>query len=364
MNRWARVSMKLYRALLAFYPRGFRSVFGEEMQDDFQSALLEAQHSGGKLTWQLLWREFRYWPGSVRREHLRARRMKMPSNGFIDEKPLQRSELLAAMMLFLLPMVSILLTTGISLPNWANILLVFTFWGCIIFSVGLAITKRLPRWSLPYLGALLVIGLIVAQFDRAWTWTYPYFIQAFGSRSTWPLGIRIIYVSGGAFSTIFLILVSSLVLAGIFGLFPITRKIWHRIRRDWTQLSFLIYGSLVFLISIAFEEFRYDEIPKLLAWISLAVGAWLYLRSNEKSQRILALLGGATGAMWIIAISYWVLIPLQDWPTRYAKNFRWTDTSTAIIGWICFLLAMIAPALLNFLPPTPPPNVQEDVAPT
>jgi len=363
MNNWSRIAMRLYRALLAFYPRGFRSVFGDEMQDDFQTALLEIQHSGEKHAWQLLWREFRHWPGSVWREHLRVR-MIMSSNRLIEEKPLTRSEQLAAMMLFILPMVSIFLTTGMHLPNWANILLVFIFWGCIISSVGLAIRKRLPRWSLPYLGVLLVIGIIVAQFDRAWTWTYPYFSQAFGARSTWPLGIRIIYSGGGAFSMIFLILVSSLVLVGILGLFPISRKIWHRIRRDWTQLSFLIYGSLVFLVSIAFEEFRYDEISKTIAWISLALGAWLYLRSNEKKQRILTILGGATGAMWIIAISYWVLIPLQDWPTRYVKDFRWTDTSTVVIGWICFLLIMIAPALLNFLPYSPSPNIQEDAAST
>lgn len=364
MNSWARVAMRLYRVLLAFYPGEFQSVFGEEMQDDFQSALVEIQHTSKERIWQLLWREFRHWPSSVLREHLLVRRMNMTSNGVADERPLQRSELLAAMILFLLPIVSIFFTTGISLPNWANILLVFTFWGCILFSIGLAVTKRLPRWSLPYLGALLVIGLLFGQFDRAWTWTYPYFIQAFGSRSTWPLGIQIIYGGGGAFNMIFSILVSALVLVGILSLLPITRKIWLRIRSDWTQLSFLIYGSLVFLVSIAFEEFQYDEISKFIAWICLALGAWLYLRSNDKRQRILALLGGATGAMWIIAISYWVLIPIEDWPTRYTKDIRWTDTGTAIIGWVCFLLAMMAPALLNLLPYDQRSDIEEDISPT
>jgi len=360
MKIGSRIAMGLYRVLLAFYPREFRSDFGEEMQADFQTALFETQDSVGKHTWQLLWREFYDWPGSVWREHLRARRIKMPSNGFIDEKPLERSELLAAMMLFLLPMISILLNTWIHLPNWANILLVFTFWGCIIFSVGLAVVRKIPRWSLSYLGALLVIVLLFAQFDRAWTWTYPYFIQSFGSRSTWPLGVRILYSGGGALSVMLLILLSGIVLVGILSLFPITRKLWHRIRVDWTQISFLIYGSLVFLVSIAFEEFQYDEISKFIAWICIAMGAWLYLRSNETRQRILALLGGVTGAMWVIAISYWVLIPLQNWPNRYAKDLRWTDTGTAFIGWIFFLLIMTTPALLNLLPYIPPPNIEED----
>jgi hypothetical protein len=333
------------------------------MQADFQSALIEIQHAHGKGTCILFWREIHDLPGAIWQAHLRAR-MKMSSNRFDGEKTLRSSELLAAMMLFLLPIVSILFTTGINLPNWANILLVFTFWGCIFFSVGLAVTKRLPRWSLPYLGVLLVIGLLFAQFDRVWTWTYPYFIQAFGSRPTWPFGIRIIYGGGGALSMMLLILASAIMLVGILSLFPATRKLWYRIHSDWTQLSFLIYGSLVFFVSIAFEEFQYDELSKLIAWISLALGAWLYLRSNGLRQRILALLGGATGAMWVIAISYWVLIPLQNWPTRYANDFRWTDTGTAIIGWICFILILIAPVLLNLLPYTPTPDIQDDMAPT
>jgi len=355
MKDWAyAIVVRLYRVLLAFYPHDFRSAFGTEMQDDFQESLFEIQQSGRERIGRLLWRELSHWPGSVLREYLRARRKTMSINGYVDEKPLQPNELLASMMLFLLPMVSILLTTGVSLPNWTNILLVLFFWGCIIFAVGLAISKRLPRWSLSYLGVLLMIGLVLGQFDRAWTWIYPYFLQSFGPRSMWPLGIRIVYSSGGAFSMIFSILLSALALVGVLGLFPFTRKIWYRIRSDWTQLSFLIYGSLVFFISIAFEEFQYDEISKLAAWIFLALGAWKYLRSGEKKQRILGLIGGATGAMWVVAISYWILIPLQNWQDRYSlismNDLRWTDTSTAIIGWICILLVIIAPALLNLLP--------------
>jgi hypothetical protein len=358
--------MWLYRSLLAFYPRGFRSVFGEEMQDDFQTALTETQRAGGLGVWQLLWREFRHWPGSVWREHLRARRMKMPSNGFVDEKSLTRSELLAAMVIFLLPMLSISLTRWLYLPQWIQVVLTFLFWGCTIFSVGLAVARRMPRWSLSYLGFLLIISIIIfGQFDRAWTWTYPYFIQSFGPRSMWPLGIRIIYGAGGVLTFIFSILFGALILVSFLRLFPYTRIIWQRIRTDWTQLSFLLYGSIVFLVIFAFEEYRYDDIWKLAAWASLAVGAWLYLRAKGQKQRILTLICGATGAMWIIAIGTWVLIPLQDWQERYSlismQDLRWTDTSIAIIGWICILLAMMAPALLNFLPHTPP-NVQKDVA--
>ena len=292
----------------------------------------------------------------------------MFSNRPLTEKPLTRSELLAAMMIFLLPMISIFLTIWLLLPQWANIILVIIFWGCIIFAVGLAIVKKLPRWSLSYLGFLIAVGLVLSRFDQAWTsWIYPIFIESYGPRSMWPLGIRIIYSGIGALVYAFSLLLGALILVNLLRLIPFTRRIWQRIRADWTQLSFLIYGSLVFLISIAFEEYQYDEIWKIGAWVSLAIGGWLFMRAKVQKQRILTLIGGTTGALWIVAIGTWVLIPLQDWESRYSlitmQNLRWTDTSMILIGWICFLLVMIAPALLNFLPQTPPPDVQENVVP-
>ena len=70
MSNWGHLLVRLYRVLLAFYPVGFRAKFGEEMQADFQSALIESRYDDKERTWQLLCREFRNWPGSVWREHL------------------------------------------------------------------------------------------------------------------------------------------------------------------------------------------------------------------------------------------------------------------------------------------------------
>ena len=363
MKSWARIAIRLYRVLLAFYPRGFRSVFGEEMQDDFQSALLEIHHSGGKHAWQLLWREFYDWPGSVWQEHLRARRIKMPSNGFIDEKPLQRSELLAAMIIFILPLISIVLTGNINLPEWTNYVLLVLFWGSIAFAIGLAAKRRIPRWSLPYLGFVLIVGVIIGGPDRIFSWLYPLFIQAFGAMPVWPIFIRIIYTGIFGFTMMLALLVGALVLVNLFRLLPFTRKVWQHIREDWTQLSFLIYGSLVFSPILLFEEIRYAEISKFTAWLCLALGAWLYLRFNETKQRILALMGGATGAMWSVAISYWILIPFQDWQRRSLasmQELQWTETGSVLLFWFIILVTFLAPALLNFLPIPPNLDVQED----
>lgn len=363
MNSWARAAIRIYRALLAFYPREFRSDFGEEMQDDFQSALLEVQHASGKHTRQLLWREFRHWPGSVWREHLRARRLKMPSNGFIDEKPLQRRELLAAMIIFILPLISIVLTGNISLPEWTNYVLLVLFWGSIAFAIGLAAKRRIPRWSFPYLGFVLIVGVIIGGPDRVFSWLYPLFIQAFGVMSVWPIFIRIIYTGIFGGTMMLALLVGALALVNLLRLLPFTRGVWLHIREDWTQLSFLIYGSLVFSPVLLFEEIRYAEISKFIAWLCLALGAWLYLRFNKTKQRILALIGGATGAMWSVAISYWILIPLQDWQRRSLasmQELQWNEVGSVLLFSVIIFATLLAPALLKFLPTSPNLAVKGD----
>ena len=272
MSIWTLLIDKLYRILLAFYPAEFRNNFGEEMQNDFQSALTEAQLPGGERVWHLLWRELRQWPGSVLQEHLRAGRNKMFSNKVMDERPLQRKELLAAMIFFLLPIFSILAVTDTNSPQWTDYTLLVLFWGSIIFAVGLAISRKVPRWSLPYLGIISMVGIIFARTDHIWSWIYPYFIQSFGSRSVWPSSIRIIYVGTFGFIMIVMILLGALMLVNLLRLLPHTRGVWRRIRADWTQFSFMLYGGLVFSILLLFDEYQHDDIWKFIAWTCLALG--------------------------------------------------------------------------------------------
>jgi len=367
VTSWERIITRVYRVLLACYPSLFRSEFGEEMQDVFAAALLEGQHPGGKQHWWLISREIRDWPRSVLQAHQGARRRKMLSKGFIDEKPLKRGEMLTALIIFLLPLFSIFTITDNNLPQWMGILVVILFWGVILFALGLAIRKRLPRWSLSYLGFVLMPGVVLSLSPRFGGWLYPYFIQSFGSRSSWSLLIRIIYVEVFEFLMLFSILLVALILVNLLRLLPHTRGVWERIRADWTQLSFMLFGGLVFDIMLLFEEYRYEELWRFMAWLCLALGAWLYLRAAGQKQRILALIGGATGAMWIVALAKWVLVPLQKWPTGYpvapSEASRWIETSSALFGWIWILIMLIAPALLNLLPSSSHPEHQDEIVP-
>ncbi|MCJ7703621.1 MAG: hypothetical protein MUO62_18725 [Anaerolineales bacterium] len=290
----------------------------------------------------------------------------MPSNGFIEAKPPLRRELLAAMVIFLVPLFAIFEIPALSLPHWIDYLLVILILGLLLFALGLAMFTRLPPWALPYLGLLLLPGILFSQVLIGNS-IYPFFTQSFGPMSSWSLPLRITYA--GIFELLiwFLVLLSALVLVNLLRLQPRTRGVWQRIRADWTQLSFLLYGSLVAYILLTFEAYRYEELWKSIAWMCLALGAWLYLRARRQKQRIRVLIIAATAAMLTTTLAKWMLVPLQKWPIGYpfapSLASRWIETGVTFISWIGILFVLMAPALLNFLPSSPPPDVQQEIAP-
>ena len=289
----------------------------------------------------------------------------MSSNGMNHEKPLPWREQLAAMTIFLLPLFSLFALTGVSLPEWANYISLVVFWGCILFALVLAVAKGLPGWSLPYLGFILILGLVLTPLPRLMTWVYPSFLEAFGPMADWPISTRILYSGLFDFALSLTILLGALILVNLLRLLPYTRAVWERVRADWTQLSFLIYGGLVFYVMLAFDEYRQEELWKVSAWACLALGAWLYLKGKGRTQRILALLGSTTATFWIIAIANWVLIPLQKWPTGYpiapSQATRWVSTADTLLTWLFILGILCAPALTSWLPPYPKlPSAEEN----
>ena len=88
-------------------------------------------------------------------------------DGLMAEKPLPRGELLAAMILFVLPLLmSILAASTISLPQWTEpvFLCCPVIWERCFSHWDLAVIRGVPGWSLPYVGFALMLGLIVVRF--------------------------------------------------------------------------------------------------------------------------------------------------------------------------------------------------------
>jgi hypothetical protein len=215
------------------------------------------------------------------------------------------------------------------------------------------------------MGVILMLGMIFNPYwGTFWGWAYPYFLRAFGPSSHWPVQLQILYAGISEFVMWLTILFGALLLVNLLRLLPYTRPVWDRIRADWTQLSFMLYGGFVLYIMIAFEEYRQEDLWKFGAWVFLALGAWRYLRGKGNTKRILSLILGVTGAFWIVALGKWMLIPLQKWPVGYptspSEAARWVETGYTLLDWFFSLGMLYAPSLTKWLPPLPVTTTAEE----
>lgn len=348
----------LYSIGLNLYPDSFRGEFGEEMRSVFNNSLMETKgdHAGQPI--RILWRELRDLPGLVLQEHFRERKLLMTLDGNINDGiQMDRIAWFFAMLIFILPLLIPVLgfieTVGSTMPSWLNPLIGLILLGIPALGLLYSLVNGFPRWSLPYLGFALMIALVITRFDRIFTWIYPHFFRSFGFIGNWPVGLRIAY--NGLFTIIFsiLLLLSGVVLISVLRFIPYTSKIWQRFRQDWTQLSFLFYGSFILMIFIEFDEYQYAEIFTFWTFVSLSIGAWIYLTAETRKTQVISLAGGITIAMLIVTISKWILIPYQMWPEGYpispSEATRWLSMIGATLTWLGMMIVLFAPALVNVL---------------
>jgi hypothetical protein len=337
----------LYGLLLHLYPRRFRDEFSWEMQAVFERALADA--SGARLwaVFVVTWRELRDWPRAVIIAHLRERRRTMEP-GSISARPVPWWAMLAALSVFVLPVLAASFTI-VSRSVEQVLFLGLLAFALLAFAVDTVKTRRAPRWSLPYAGLLLVVPVsFLVRGSGPLTRLHGRVVRAGDelSRYTWQA------IRGGELW---------LSLLGILGLvvllcatLPPLRLAWRAIRREWTGLSFLLYGTVVFVYFVDLNEYQYEGPYVVAGMLSLALGAWTYLRGKTTRRRMLALLSGMTLAMWIMAIGKWVIVPRQDWPLWFGwhppESERWFESLGEVIAWVWMMVALLAPALLALLP--------------
>lgn len=362
-----RFIIRIYGILVGLYPWEFRAEFAAEMQQVFA----EAVETAGKRGWLSLaavcLQELRDWPGATLREHLQKRRnkhMNSPTNVPATWEPVSRPALLVGLALFLIPVIYSM--EPLLPPAITRVALI----ALMAFPFGVSITglfKGLPRWSLPSIGVLfsaLFLYIILDAFEP-WTLILHNRIVRVGdefSRYVWQ-GIR---------SGIFWVGLLLTVLLIVFALaaWRRTRPVYLRARHDWTLVSFTLYGASLLSLFINFDEYQYRSLYMTVSLLSLAAGAWGYLRSASSRKRLLALLAGVILAMSSMAIGKWIIVPRQDWPfwfgwheTERWETERWFESLRTLVeaGWM--LLVISVPALLNLLPrPAQPVSSGQPVA--
>jgi len=260
-----------------------------------------------------------------------------------------RIDWLAAMVIFILPLIGIAVS-GKNLSRWMiNILIIF-FFGSIICALVLAVIRGFPRWSLSYLGLGLTIIVFYGLGLVLWgVFFYPAWMLIFGPMNAWPLPVRLLY--SGLMVTVmwFLVLFIAISLLILFRHQPHIDALWKDIHKDWTQLSFVVYGGLIFYIWLIFDEYQHEGPWIFAAFTCLAAGAYCNLVAKEHNKRLLALVIGASMALWMVAIGKWNIVPIQNWPVDLAAE-RSFESLRTLTAWISIMAALFAPALLDLWP--------------
>jgi hypothetical protein len=332
-----------YGRLLHLYPGEYQREYAEELQTVFNMAAAEATLEDRLAMLRLVCCELRDLPAALVHEHMRARRKKLMQNDASHPsfKPPSWKEKLGTVLPYLVLMgVLGLYAIHTFAPGW----LVWVFFGLlllfpVILIVGLA--RGLPRWCMPYLGFVAFFFLGVASDTPPYknidlnfaTAHSPFWFQAFS-------------VVGEMWLEIFIVLGLLLL---ITALVPPFRAFFRRVRLDWTQLSFVMYGAALFDLFLFLTQYEDFHPYMLLPVLAIGGGAWLYMRTPGLWGRFLVLFGGitVTNLLLLIGLKLGALHGGTAFST-YGHSLP-RDWAYMLLMWGWQTIALLAPAVLMLL---------------
>ena len=334
-----------YSLLLHLFPRAYREEYGDELQAVFNLSLDDAIQNGWLEVVTVIFRELVGLPQAILYEYLREMRkakMKKGLFSYFDFANGSWNEFLTALFPFFLaggvmPLLSFLGRTKI-ISSMLGAIIGFPLLGLFIILLMVGAKKGMPRWSLPYLGFLLSIlslYLFSAIFGT------PIYLLFRNLRDQSILLIDILWDGIFWYGLLFAILLL-VVLSRVSSTF-------QRFKNDWTLSCFVLYGGVPFALWITFDEYVGDEPYTLLAFLVLAIGAWLYLRSANKRTRFGTLFIAMTVAIFIAAVGKVLLIPFQIWPININGGLARSEFKHTIIMWGWFAFGMMIPLAARFL---------------
>jgi len=335
---------RLYALLLNLFPRSYREEYGDELQAVFNLSLNDAMKLGRAEVVRVILRELIGLPKAVVLEHLRERRQAKMNKGFdpyLDFANGSWKEFLTALLPFFLtggimPLLNYLGRARI-VSGMFGAVIVLPMLGLFIILLMVGAKKGMPRWSLPYLGFLLSIlslYLFSAVFGT------PIYLLFRNLRDQSLLFIDILWDGIYWYGLLF----------AIFLLVTLSRvsPTFQRFKNDWTLPCFVLYGAVPFALWITFDEYVGDEPYTLLAFLVLAGGAWVYLRSSNEGTRFGTLFIAMTLAMFIAAVGKVLLIPSQTWPITIDGGLARSEFKHTITMWGWFALGMMIPLASRF----------------
>lgn len=348
---------RVYGSLLLLFPEKYREEYGEELQAVFNLSLHDAMSTGIREAAKVILFELIGLPKAILYEHLRQRRkagMNKRQNARFEFPPGSNREALAALTPLLL---SILLVSGISMlfssftvyPRWLADIFGYASMGVFLILLLVGLVQGLPRWSMPYLGLLL--GLFsVYQFSEV---IYAYYGRYYIYERSWILGelVNQIYMWSGLTLVVVLLVMAT-------ATFPS----FHKIRRDWTLLSFLVCGAAPFAILIAFDEYQRKDLYLLMICLVQALGIYSYLHAHGRWKRFLILFIALTLSMWIVAIGRVILLPSQTWTHTLEPGWWKRELLGPVLIWLWLSISMLIPSVISVFPRVRKPAIVEPPA--
>jgi len=222
----------------------------------------------------------------------------LPDPGQVDsDRASSWTESLAGIFPFLFFGMAVILDEA----GYKLLLTVFFYFGYALLLIIAAIAwyKGSPRWSYPYTGFLLLFTWYREDFEMPGVQLFGLTILQPGEFWGWRVWIPFAVA-------ILLVLLAARSWRPLVELF---KNMW----RDWTMLTFGLYGMIPLVSWWLFDEMHGIWIPISLSAVNLLLmaGALGYLRSGSTKQRVVTLLAGLLPT-WPIVI----LVPAFYWHGR------------------------------------------------
>lgn len=214
-------------------------------------------------------------------------------------------------------------------------------------SLAAAPEEPAAGWALlviPGIGAFmtaLLLGAIMSD-DSLWSRVIllvPWPASAWGRVVSQVVRLMVAYLP---------ILIVSGGLALLTNWIPLLQPIAQNVRRDWSLLSFLLYGIAPLSI-LLHDEYRGLGTYQLASLAIFVGGALAYLRPTRPWPRYLTLVGALGLSLGLLGLGIYRLYPQQAWAasTRFP---RWWEAINPLIQGVALAMLMVAPALLMTLP--------------
>jgi hypothetical protein len=338
-----------YLRLLRIFPARYRAEYGPELEFVIRQLVEESARKGSLPLVGLAWRELRDLPVAILREHVKERRrhkMKADTYGNSLKEPVSGWKTLAAFTPFLIVLLYQLMDL-LQIWRWIHesgvAILLIGLVSILLVPVVSGTARGLPRWALPSMGFL--VGIISEQIFNSWVDTLPpqFHLSSVGEEISFAVRVDSIYYGQ-------ILLLSALLVLGTAWL-PSFRAFQRSLRRDWSTLSFLLYGSAL-VGFLRFDSYKGSEPCRLASLLILAAGVWVYLYRSRPTSRLGALLVAVLLSMGLEATGKYVLYPQQAWIV-HATFPRWWEAFLPIIEGVVLMVMICAPAVLSLLPANP-----------